>query len=310
MLLFQQNIIADRGILRKEPNPVMQNIDEQVSSSIVQAESRAPLGKMRRILFYVLAALLSAFLLVGFWDIVPGVVLGWLPDSVLSSIHPDFERLFVPHRIHQTAMHAILWGLVLGVGLQLYRPERRVAPLLEALSFMLAFVVIELAVSQPVWGSAVPALFLLLLALLHPRAQDLLRLPRLDWTMAGLIALAAIPWIVFALSQVEFSRLNLPGDAHDQMEHWNRMAVFAILMIVWGLIGATDLPGWRITAWLVTYSSVVYGLQSLLFSSQASAAPAGWAFAAVVWGSAYLIMAERRARSQPERGEAPATYSR
>ena len=252
---------------------------------------------MRRIFFYVLAALLSAFLLVAFWTIVPEVVLGWLPDSVLISVHPDLGRMFVPHRIHQTTMVAILWGLVLGVGLQLYRPERRVAPMLQALTFMLAFVVVELAVGQPVWGSAVPALFLLLLAFLHPRTRDLLRFKRLDWAMAGLTALAVIPCIIFGFSQVELSRLDLPTEVHDQMEHWNRMAVFAILMIVWGLIGATDLSGWRLTAWIVAYGSIVYGLQSLVFPHQASAAPVGWAIAAVGWGATYLFAAERRARS-------------
>jgi hypothetical protein len=115
--------------------------------------------------------------------------------------------------------------------------------------------------------------------------------------MAGLTALAAIPWIVFALSQAEFARLNLPTDEHAQLEHWIRMAVFAIVMIVWALIGATDLPGWRLTAWTVAYGSIVYGLQSLVFPSQASAAAAGWAIAALAWGVAYLVAAERRVRA-------------
>lgn len=234
----------------------------------------------------------------GFWDIVPGVVLGWLPDSVLISLHPDFERLFAPHRVHQMAMHSILWGLVLGVVLQLYRPERRVAPLLQALTFLLAFAVIEFAVGQfTVMGTAPFLVPLALIALLHPRSRQLVRLGRLDWSMASLTALAAIPWIALAVGQAEIARFNLPSDEHAQMEHWTRMAVFAILIIAWGLIGATDRPGWRITAWTVAYASVVYGLQSLLFSSQASAAPAGWAIAASGWGVAYLVVSERRARS-------------
>ena len=274
-----------------------QNIDEPVSSRIVQAESPVRWqGKIRKIIFYALAALLSAFFLFGFWDLIPGVVLGWLPDNVLISIHPDFERFVVPHRIHQMAMHAVLWGLVLGVVLQLYRPERRVAPLLQPLTVFLAFHIIELAIGE--YGGGFPFLdvLLVLFIFLHPRVRDLFRLPRLDWTMVGLTALAAIPWFVFALSQIELSRLNLPTDVHDHMEHWNRMAVFGILMVVWGLIGSTDLPGWRITAWTVAYGSVVYGLQSLVFPHQASAAPTVWAIAAAVWGVVYLVATERRAR--------------
>jgi len=245
----------------------------------------------------MLAALLSTFFLFGFWDVFPGVVLGWLPDSVLISIHPDLERLFVPHRIHQIAMHSVLLGLVLGVALQLYRPERRVAPLLQPLTVFLAFHVVELATGRYKGGFPFLDILLILLILLHPRVRELFRLPRLDWTMVGLTALAAIPWIVFALSQAKLAQLNLPTDEHAQMEHWTRMAVFAILMIVWGLIGSTDLSGWRLTAWLVAYGSVVYGLQSLFFPHQASAALAAWAITAAGWGVIYLVATERRART-------------
>jgi hypothetical protein len=231
-------------------------------------------------------------------------VFGWLPDSVLILIHPDFERLFVPHRLHQMAMHTILWGLVLGVVLQLYRPERWVAPLLQPLTMFFAFHAVELAVGR--YGGGFPFLDipLILLVLLHPRVRELFRWPHLDWSMAGLTILAAIPWVVFALSQAEFARLNLPTDAHAQMEHWTRMAVFAVLMIVWGLLGATHLPGWRITAWTVSYGSIIYGLQSLVFPHQVSAAPTVWAIAAAGWGVVYLVATERRARAvSPERGE-------
>jgi hypothetical protein len=146
---------------------------------------------------------------------------------------------------------------------------------------------------------------LLLIALLHPRARDLFRFGRLARTMLGLTALAAIPWLAFALSQAELQRLNIAADEHAQMEHGQRMAVFASLMIVWGLIGSTNLPGWRLAAWIVAYGAIVYGLQSLVFPVQASAAPAGWAIAAAGWGAAYLVAAEQRRRSiQPRASEA------
>jgi len=272
---------------------------------IVETDSPSRNGKIRSVTFYILATILFAFFLFGFWDIVPGIVLGWLPDNVLSSIHPDFARLFVPHRIHQMTMHTVLWGLVLGVGLQLYHPERRVAPLLQPLTVFLAFHVVELAIGQPNEGFPFPIILLVLLLLLHPRARDLLKPPHLNPTMAGLTGLAASPWVVFAVRQAELAQFNLPTDVHAQMEHWQRMTVFAVLMIVWGLIGSTDLPGWRFTAWTVAYGSIVYGLQSLVFPHQASAAPTLWAIATVGWGIAYLFAAERRARAPiPERGEA------
>jgi hypothetical protein len=240
---------------------------------------------------------LSLFFLIGFWDIFPGVVFGWLPDTVLLSIDPEFVRYVPHHRLHIMTMNAILLGLVLGVVLQLYRPERRVAPLLQPLTVFLAFHVVELATGLYAGGVPFLDVPLVLLILLHPRERELFRRPRLDWTMVGLTLLAAIPWIMFALSQAELARLDLSTDEHAQLEHWTRMAAFALLMIVWGLIGATDLPGWRITAWTAAYAAVVYGLQSLVFPDQASAAPTSWAIAAAGWGVTYLVAAERRARA-------------
>jgi hypothetical protein len=101
---------------------------QNVSSHSGQTISLSRKGKIRKVTFYVLAALLSLFFLIGFWDIFPGVVFGWLPDTVLLSIDPEFVRYVPHHRLHIMTMNAILLGLVLGVVLQLYRPERRVAP--------------------------------------------------------------------------------------------------------------------------------------------------------------------------------------
>jgi hypothetical protein len=90
------------------------------------------------------------------------------------------------------------------------------------------------------------------------------------------------------------------------------MAVLAILIIVWGLIGASDRPGWRLVAWVAGLASAWYGFQSLLFPA-ASAAPLPWAVAAIIWAVVYVIVAERRARSTAltgTEGAAPMTSGR
>ncbi len=114
--------------------------------------------------------------------------------------------------------------------------------------------------------------------------------------MGGLTAVAAAAWIPFAYRQAQLQQLATTGDAHAEMEHWNRMAVFALLVIIWALIGSSDRSGWRLTAWIAGLSSMWYGFQSLLFPA-ASAASLPWALAATGWGIAYIFVAERRARS-------------
>jgi hypothetical protein len=82
------------------------------------------------------------------------------------------------------------------------------------------------------------------------------------------------------------------------MEHWNRVAVFAILLVFWSLLAASDRPGWRITAWVAGLAGAWYGAQSLLFPVT-SAASSVWAIASIAWGIIFVVAAERRARSAP-----------
>lgn len=115
--------------------------------------------------------------------------------------------------------------------------------------------------------------------------------------MAGLTLLAAVVWLPFAVEMAQFQILANPGDAHAAMEHWNRMAFFALFIVIWGLIGASDFSGWRLTAWVAGLASIWYGLQSLLFPVTSAAAPF-WAAAAIAWGVIYIAAGERRARKK------------
>jgi hypothetical protein len=250
---------------------------------------------LRRVAFRVLAALFFLLLLVPFGLELPLLLVWWLPDSAVLAIAPFFEPAELAHRIHHMTLSVLAWATVLAVGVQLRRPERRVAPLLQALAFAVAITLVELGTGTFSVDDSAPFLVpLLLLALLHPRARELVGVPRLDRAMTGLTAVAVIPWTVFAAGQAELQRLNVAGDPHAQLHHWNLMTAFAVLVVLWALIGSTDRPGWRLTAWIAGLASAVYGLQSLFFSDLASAAPAAGGIAALAWGVAYLVVAERR----------------
>lgn len=256
--------------------------------------------KWRKITFYVIAALLLAMILGLLWPLLTFVVLAWLPVDTWQAIFPgeDINAGDVVHRIHELSFSLIFWGLAIGVGLQLWKPVKREAPMLQALAVVAAFLVIDL-VSGSFDAEAIPIMAgTALLVLLHPAREGFHRFGRPDVAMTGLAILAAIPGAFFILDHVDLQRLNVPGDEHAEFAHWSAMAVFVTVIVLWGLIGSTDRTGWRITAWLAGISAAGYGLASLVFPVVASASGTGWAIVAVAWGVGYIAFTERRAQSR------------
>lgn len=253
------------------------------------------LRRLRLIAFYALVGLLSAFLILIFWDIAPSLILGWLPDGILGSIHAQINDL-LPHRLHIMVMNSMLWGLVLGVVLQFFQPRSRLAPFLQSLTFMLVFLVVEVSLGEGFLGTVPVLVPLILIGLLHPGLREMFKFGRPDWKLVVLVVIAVVPLVIFAASQARLALADIPGDEHNMLEHWKRMTVFPTLMIAWGLLGSTKLPGVRLTGWLVAMPMAVFGLQSLFFPQQASAVGWPWAIAAVSWAILYLVISERRFR--------------
>lgn len=265
-------------------------------------------SKVRRRTFYGMAGLTTALLIVmlGFGLSFP--VLAWLPDSTLFALMDDIEPDALAHRLHELVVGVFSWVLLLSVALQFRKPERKVAPLLQGLSIPVVLSVVEMVNGNFVLVETLPLLLpLLVLAVLHPAAGELIRPGRFDARLAGLTALAAVPWALFAVGQAGLQQLNITGDTHAEAGHWGLVSGFAVLLVVWGLIGASDRPGWRITALITAVSSVFYGAHSLLFPESASAAPIGWATAVIAWGAVYGVAAWRRERvgdvSEPRTSE-------
>lgn len=254
-------------------------------------------SKARRVAFRLLATLPLLLFLVVVGPLLLSLVLMWLPDETVLSIFDDMTRADLAHRIHTTGLSMMVWSLVIGVAVQLHRPQSKAAPMLQALTVPVLIIAGDMLTgSFDPFGVIVLAL-LLVLAFLHPRRGDLLKAPRFDGAMAGLTALAVLPWVIFAFGQARLQRLDLPGDVHAETGHWALMAQLGILIVLWALIGSSDHTGWRLTAWVAGLASLSYGLQSLFYSDVASAASPGWALAAAAWGAFYLVFAERRARA-------------
>ena len=159
--------------------------------------SGAQPARGRRIAFRALAIVLSLWVvLLGIFGLTE-VVLMWLPAETVGSIMedpggPDIEM----HRSHFMAIGILAWATVLPLLAQLRRPERRVG----SMRFLVVLAVASLVVFGlsgtfgewvlEEWTWVIPVL---VLALLHPRARDLVRVPGHDRVQLALAGVAAIP---------------------------------------------------------------------------------------------------------------------
>lgn len=251
-----------------------------------------PKGRTRS--FYLITGATSALMaaMLGFSLAFP--VLTWLPDSVVLELF-DVEQDALAHRLHELIIGVLGWMLLLGVVLQLHKPERKLALLLQAATIPVVLSVIEIITGNFVVAETALVLIpLLAVGLLHPRARNLFRTGPLHPVTTSLAAIAAVPWAVFSASQVQLQQLAAAGDAHAAAGHWGLMAAFAALMPLWALIGASASPGWRVTGSLTGLAALFFGLHSLLFPESASAAHPGWAMAAIAWGAIYGAAVWRR----------------
>lgn len=266
-------------------------------SSTAQKPSRR-----RRIAFRVWAVLTSLWFLVLFG--VGAVELGimWLPDQILTSMFDEPPNL-PAHRTHFLIVGIISWAFLLATFAQLRKPERRVASMLQLVVMALGGTVVYAFSGtfgqwlSEEWIVLVPVL---VLALLHPNAGDLVAKPGFDRNMTRLAGITTIPWLAFIVDNSRLQLINAAGDAHAEMEHWATAALFGIVIVACAVIGSTDHRGWRLPAWIAAGGSVIFGVHSLVFSGRPSGLTTAWAVAAVIWGVAFAATIFRRAPRAPD----------
>jgi hypothetical protein len=224
------------------------------------------------------------------------LVLMWMPADTLSSMFGD--EFSEAHRTHFLAIGVVAWAVTVSIVVQLRKPERRTAPMLWlVISALAGTIVFGLSGTFGEWLQE-EVLFVLLpvglVASLHPRRIELLRRPELNRSMGYLAAAASIPWLVYAVDNAGLQLANAVGDTHAEMEHWALAALLGIAISAAAFVGSTDHSGWRLPAWIATGASVIFGIHSLVFPGLASALPAFWAIAAIVWGIAFGTTIVRR----------------
>ena len=238
-----------------------------------------------------------------------GVVL--VQDDLIGG-HTHFREHH--HRVHDLTF-AFLFGTA-GVGLlgQLRTPSENVAGQLMALVPWIALAVVVPLTNY--WAAhatgfvmVATALFgalTLNAAIFHPTGSELFRsfsVSRVDRLMLALVAVAAVPLLAYASTNIELQRTVT--DDHAMLGHYGFMAAFCFNVIGVGLLSSLRPDGWRLTAWVAGALPILLGLASLVFPDVASSLTLIWALAAIAWGVVFIVAAERtrvtHRSSQPAR---------
>lgn len=226
---------------------------------------------------------------------------------VLMNLIPGFMGMahFVEpaHRIHDLAFSFLNGTAVVGLLAQLRSPRRNVAGQLMALvpfgALTLAFALTNAWVAQPPWlllgvATAIAAMF-------HPAGLPTGAFSRaqVDRPMLALVAAAAVPLLAYAWTNIGLQRAVLTD--HVMAGHYGFMAALSLTIVGVGLLSSARPAGWRIAAGVTGALPVALGVASIVFPVDSSLEPR-WAVAAVVWGIAFVAVAElgrRVTRSAP-----------
>lgn len=242
-------------------------------------------GRVRRVAFRIVVGLVCLLLLAVLLPAYPLIVVNWLPDGAWLAVRSDHGPADLVHRLHSLSLSVLAWGMFLGIALQAHWPNRKLAPLLAALAVPVAIAAAEMMSGTYTFAGTAPFIIAILLVVaLHPAARALMRMPRWNLPMLGLAAIAVLPWITYAASIAHAVR---PADPGWEVDHLTFTSALALLPVMWGIIGASDRPGWQYAAGAALVAAGFVGLQSAIFPYVLSGLSGPWTAAALAWCLAY-----------------------
>lgn len=240
---------------------------------------------------FLVVVLLSLGLAAFFGVIVaqPALIGGLAGDPSGGHIGEHFREPH--HRIHDLAFGLLLGTTTIGMLVQVRAPARNVAGQLMAATPTIALLLATLATDRRVLSIPWVAVGAptIVATLLH---ADLFRSgrPRLSRPMIALVAVAAVPLLALALSNIGLQR-SAPGD-HAALGHYGYLAAFALTIVGIGVVSSLRLAGWRLSVWIAGLLAVALGVASLALPDVEGALGTVWAVSAMAWGAGYIAVAE------------------
>jgi hypothetical protein len=254
----------------------------------------APVPRWRMITFWLLMAVLL-FLHAG----ERPESLGWL----VAAFSGFPEGAGATHELHWFAISAFTWLMVAAILVNLRRPSSQVgAAWTYTLGTVLAFSVV-LAMADlppefvPILAAAIVIAVLAFLA--HPSSfrAKVTPVEPPSRPLFALVALAAVPLVLYGVGQLRVQLGSGPGDEHFEFGHWVVMGVYGLLAPALGAIAASKVSGWRFPLWASGLAVAALGVGSLGITA-VSQLRTPWALLAIVWGIAFIATGEREARSR------------
>ena len=252
--------------------------------------SNPTIGNKRRIGFYLTGALFLLAVVA-----VYGLVIQILHYPLAGWFAGDFLGA---HQLHDTVGPLLLWAAILGVVVQAARPEQQVGAMQQTMLITTLFVVLAVLT-----GSFFPPMVLFLLPLamaaLHPARGQMLRVRGINPWLLGLLILAAVPLLDFAMAHIGLQQMAVTGDTHAEKGHWLLLAAYALSILGVGLLAALHPLGWRVPAWSTGVLAIFFGLASIVLPPQASHVGPVWGTLAIIWGIVYIAVAKRTTEAGP-----------
>lgn len=198
------------------------------------------------------------------------------------------------HHFHELALFGLVWLGVLGLAVQLYRPDERVNAVLVSALVMVPLAAVAVSSNSPI--AMMPILFGaagLVVVGLHPAGRSLLGVDRDvpgQRALGGLLAVAAVPLLVYAGDQLV--NQYTVADDHAAFVHYGAMATVAALVLVLGLLATVRDRDRRFAAWSSGVLASYFGLAAALYPAQPSSVGVLWGGLALAWGLAFVVAFE------------------
>lgn len=217
-----------------------------------------------------------------------------IPFAV-SSLTDEQEKIHAFHSIGSGMAFAIVFGV--GLLLAAWKPVEMLAP------FQVVFVAaLVTGLSSLVSGDLISGTYfvgpvvLVILAVLHPRRNELWTLGRVRPSLLVMWILWSVPAIAYALTQASFQRDNPASDPHVEAHHYSGAAAAVVAVLAAALVASLGTRGTRAAGWMAGMSGALMGLVSLAYSDRVSVFDTPWAWLALFWGVAFVVVSELECR--------------
>lgn len=262
-------------------------IENRDSERLAARKGRSRLARVRSGAFYLSLLAAGALAVLFLPELLATLATGWTAEAG--------AELGI-HRLHIMGIAAVVSVFLLGLFAQAARPRTRVASMWGAFLVILAVSLgtVGFGVGRP--EEVLPFLLLTSIALVaHPAGRRLFRRgDAYSPALLGLVAVAAIPLLAFAATQLSLS--TSATDPHALDGHYVMMLGLAAAPLAYGLFAAFGFEGWRLASWLAAIPMAYYGLLSVSFPAQTGSTGLLWGAAAILWAFAVVAVAESARR--------------